>query len=123
MRIAACIIRAVAAKEMSARRGVGVRGCVAEVAILAFGAFRSQELHADGDFVRIMSVAAHGTARACTYDMCQRRMRLTGWRRAMYSCPRVVKIQPVIGRVGTMFDEVFALNIGFAWLEPVVRIA
>jgi hypothetical protein len=70
MRIAACIIRAVAAKEMSARWSVGIRGCVAEVAVISSRARGFEEFRADADFVGIVGETTHRAAGTVTYTIC-----------------------------------------------------
>ena len=87
MRIAACIICAVAAEEMSAGRGVGVRRRVTEIAVVTLLACRSQKLRTDGDFVRVMCIVAHWSARTGTWIVCQHTRALTKWRGALRSRP------------------------------------
>lgn len=69
VRIAAYIVRAVAAKEMGARGGVRVRGRMAEVAIVAFRASGLEKHWAHSDFVRVVGEVAHGATRAVTYSI------------------------------------------------------
>ena len=70
MRISACIIRAVAAKEMSARWGVGIRGRVAEVAFISSRARGLEEFRAHADFVGIVGETTHRAAGTVTYAIC-----------------------------------------------------
>ena len=54
MRIAACIIRAVAAKEIGACRNSGIRDGVGEVAVVAGVAVAMEKVLANGNLFRIV---------------------------------------------------------------------
>ena len=114
MGIGACSLCAVASQEVSACRHSFVCWLVGEVAVGACRTSLVQEVLANGDLFWVVRKSARGSVGAFTYKSCQySRGLLTGVPYATRD-PVVVRMcaadVEMLGVIGTVFREVFALR-------------